>query len=50
MKVIRMKVITSNDEEYVYKLEFLYEWWDETQPWIDYTESYHNGNYTYDSD
>ena len=37
----------TNDEEYVYKLECLYEWWEQEEPWLDYI---HNYNTDSDSD
>ena len=40
----------TDDEDYFDKLSCLYCWWDETKPWIDYTESYHNEDHTYNSD
>ena len=41
----------TNDEEYFDKLSCLYQWWEqEAQPFLNYIESYHNEDHTYDSD
>ena len=40
----------TNDEEYVDKLSCLYQWWEQEEPLLNYTESYHNEDHTYDSD
>ena len=37
----------TNDEEYAYKLECLYEWWEQEEPLLDYI---HNHNTDTDSD
>ena len=37
----------TNDEEYVYKLEFLYEWWEQEEPLLNYnTDSDYDSYYT----
>ena len=37
----------TNDEEYVYKLECLYEWWEQEEPLLNYnTDSDSNSYYT----
>ena len=35
----------TNDEEYVYKLECLYEWWDQEEPMLNYNQEYHSISY-----
>ena len=40
----------TNDEEYFGKLPCLYIWWEQEEPLLNYTESYHNEDHTYDSD
>ena len=38
----------TNDEEYVYTLECLYEWWEQEQPLLNYihdNETYYDSNY-----
>ena len=41
----------TNDDEYFDKLSCLYSWWEEEiSPMLNYTESYHNEDHTYDSD
>ena len=40
----------TSDEEYFDKLSCLYQWQEQEEPLLNYTESYHNENHTYDSD
>ena len=35
----------TNDEEYVYKLECLYEWWEQEEPMLNYNQEYHSISY-----
>ena len=38
----------TNDEEYAYKLECLYRWWEQEEPLLDYIHNY-NTDSDYDS-
>ena len=37
----------TNDEEYVYKLECLYEWWEQEVPLLDYIQNYNTDSESY---